>query len=313
MDQQRKILRLPLIVMILAVISVLPTTELRPDDPDKPASPTADSMVGKEPGQVREDNGLEMKLVWCPPGSVTMEQVELIWAEEKNIGDRPIRRNIIPVKAFVTRGYWLGKCEVTQSEWKLVMKTEPWKGQGRTEEGADYPATYISWNDATEFCRELTDQERQAGRLPNDWGYTLPTEAQWERACRARTETKFSFGDDESNLGDYAWFEGNALRADELYAHRVGQKKPNQWGLCDMHGNVWEWCRDIYSGQLPGGRDPEVIADAKTKGSNRVYRGGSWSNDAAVCRSGFRDRTQPGNRNYYYGFRPALCSVQPVK
>src|SRR5580765_5268887 len=105
------------------------------------------------------------------------------------------------------------------------MKTEPWKAQRVTQQGADFPATWISWKDASDFCRKLTEQERQAGRLSNDWEYTLPTEAQWESACRARTETAFNFGNDESKLGDYAWFVDNTIEAGEFYPHRVGQKK----------------------------------------------------------------------------------------
>ncbi len=133
------------------------------------------------------------------------------------------------MKVFLKKGYWLGKFEVTQFEWKQVMQTEPWKGQKFTKEGADYPATFVSWDDATDFCSKLTEQERQAGRLSNDWAYMLPTEAQWERACRARTETRFSFGDDQSKLGEYAWYGVNAFDAGEQYAHRVGQKKANPW------------------------------------------------------------------------------------
>jgi formylglycine-generating enzyme required for sulfatase activity len=220
---------------------------------------------------------------------------------------------ITPVKVFLTKGYWLGKYEVSQSEWKHVMKTEPWKGQDLTNEGADFPATWISWNDASDFCRKLTEQERQAGRLSDGLEYTLPTEAQWERACRARTETRFSFGDDKSKLGDYAWFDENAFKAGEQFAHCVGQKKANPWGLHDMHGNVWEWCRDVYTGKLPGGRDPEVKADEKTNGSGRVVRGGSWDGVAAFCRSGGRYGGLPDGRNFHLGFRPALSPVRPDK
>src|SRR5437762_9291015 len=104
----------------------------------------------------------------------------------------------------------------------------------------------MSWNRPTksvEFCRKFTQDERDAGRLPETWEYTLPTEAQWERACRAGSESRYCFGDDPAKLGDYAWIRGNASEAGERYAHRVGRKKPNNWGLHDMHGNVWEWCR----------------------------------------------------------------------
>ena len=125
-----------------------------------------------------------------------------------------------------------------------------------------------------------------------------------------RTETRFSFGDDESELGDYAWFRDNAWNADERYAHRVGQKKANPWGLHDMHGNVWEWCRDVYAEKLPGGRDPDVKSEENIKVSSRVFRGGSWGFDAARCRSGERNSGQPGYRYCDRGFRVALSSVQ---
>lgn len=292
------------LICFAVVVPVLAAAESKPDEPQKAATPAVDRMRGKEPGEVRDDNGLEMKLVWCPPGEFTMGSAKSVQGRSKDEDQ---------VDVTLTKGYWLGKYEVTHSEWKLVMKTEPWKGQDFTKEGADYPATYVSWNDATVFCRKLTEQEHQAGRLPYDWEYMLPTEAQWERACRAQTGTRFSFGDDESKLGEFGWFRDNTWSADERYAHRVGQKKANQWGIHDMHGNVWEWCRDVYTDKLPGGRDPVVKSDEKTEGSNRVYRGGGWDFVAAGCRSGDRRRYQGASRISNDGFRPALSSVQPVK
>ncbi len=304
-------------VCVVAVVSVLWMAQAKSDEPAKAEKPAGDPMFGKKLGQVRDDNGLKMKLVWCPPGFVTMEQVEVVeepvtTEDEEDEAAPKIRRveKITPVKVLLTRGYWLGKCEITQAEWKQVMNTEPWKDKEWTKEGADYPATFVSWNDAVDFCRKLTEQERQAGRLSNDWEYTLPTEAQWERACRARTETKFSFGDDESKFGDYEWYYDNAEQAGEKYTHRVGQKKPNPWGLYDMHGNVWEWCRDVYADKLTGGRDPEVKSNEKTGGSERVCRGGGWSRDAADCRSGNRGTGTPDYRTFMSGFRAALSAVR---
>jgi formylglycine-generating enzyme required for sulfatase activity len=313
-------------VCSVAVAAWLAMTEARPDDAGSAPSRAADPMRGKDPGEVRDDNGLQLKLVWCPPGAFTMESVEVVTerhsAQSDELDDeivgarkkseRKVQKSTIirPVKVALLKGYWLGKYEVTQSEWKRVMESEPWKGQEFTKEGADYPATFVSWNDAVHFCRKLTERERLAGRLSSGWEYTIPTEAQWERACRARTQTRFSFGDDDSKLREYAWYNDGDLDPDEAYAHRVGQKKPNPWGLCDMHGNVWEWCRDAHTPKLPGGRDPEVKADEKTGDSGRVYRGGSWYSVAAGCRSAYRDWSQPGNRYSYFGFRVALCVVR---
>ncbi len=270
-------------------------------------------MLGKKAGEVRDDNGLKMKLVWCPAGEFTMEQSDPIWPDEKNKVGRPIGQKITPVKAFVTRGYWLGRYEVTQSEWKQVMETEPWKDKPPTPEGDDFPATFVSWKGAMLFCKWLTDQEREAGGLPATWEYTLPTEAQWERACRAGTETKFSFGDDMTKLGEYAWFQDNAGKAGEQYGHRVGQKKPNPWGLHDMHGNVMEWCRDWWSGKLPGGRDPDVTENDVAGSEARVFRGGGWHNPAGGCRSAIRSGTTPQTRSHILGFRVALSPIQNAK
>jgi sulfatase modifying factor 1 len=304
----------------------LPGPESKSDDPNEAAPPAGDPMLGKKAGDVRDDNGVKMKLVWCRPGLFTMEQFGRIEDppaknddtsdDDDGVGpkneaspEQQQSEEVTSVKVFVTNGYWLGKYEVTQSEWKQVMHAEPWRGRIGTKEGADFPATFVGWQDAIDFCRKLTEQERQAGRLSNDWEYTLPTEAQWERPCRARTESRFSFGDDESKLGEYAWFRDTALKAGEPYAHRVGQKKENRWGLCDMHGNVWEWCRDIH-GKLPGGRNPEAKADEKTANAHRVVRGGGWGVPASNCQSGFRAASSPMLRHASSGFRLALSTVQ---
>ena len=319
----RRAVKLRFFVPFLAFAWYLPVTDSKPDELTDPGKLAADPMLGKKLGQVRDDNAFKMKFVWCPPGFVAMEQVEVIEQpvptndeahDDHDPDDEPETRTVTketPVKVLVTRGYWLGKYEVTQSEWKQVMGTEPWKGQKFTKEGDDFPTTFVDWDDAMEFGRKLTERERMVGRLPNGWEYTLPTEAQWERGCRARTETRFSFGDEESKLGEYAWFGDNAKNANEQYAHRVGQKKSNPWGLHDIHGNVWEWCHDWYqdSYKLPGGRDPDVT----TPSSLRVIRGGSWGNFFGVCGSSNRGRCVPMDRSPYIGFRVVLTSVRHAK
>ena len=299
-----------LLICLAAAVGLLAGAESKSDEPGKDATAsktgTSDKFIGKEAGQVRNDNDLKMKLVWCPPG-------EFVMGTPKSEKQR--RKDEDQVGVTLTTGFWLGKYEVTQSEWKQVMKTEPWTGRALSKEGADYPATLVSWDDATEFCRKLTVRERQAGRLPDEWEYALPMEAQWEYACRARSKTRFSFGDDASKLGEYAWFFKNTWNAGEKYPHLVGQKKPNPWGLCDMHGNVWEWCRDVYFWKLPGGRDPEVKVnpDEKSKAVFRVIRGGCWLTGAEFARSGYRSGWEQNHRDEFYGFRVSLGAGQPVE
>ena len=182
--------------------------------------------------------------------------------------------------------------EVTQGQWTAVMGTEPWKGD---KKGPNYAATYVSWEDAVAYCKKLSEAEGKT--------YRLPTEAEWEYACRAGTETAWSFGNDETVLGDYAWYDKNASDIDEKYAHQVGLKKPNAFGLYDMHGNVFEWCHDYfeedYYKQSPA-KDPT----GPTSGSSRVLRGGSWLFFTRYARSALRGRFDPGLPYYYYvGFR----------
>jgi formylglycine-generating enzyme required for sulfatase activity len=184
--------------------------------------------------------------------------------------------------------------EVTQGQWKAVMGTEPWKGEDRVKEGPDYPAVYVSWDDAVAYCKKLSEKESKT--------YRLPTEAEWEYACRAGAKTTWSFGDDENKLGDYAWYFENAWGIDERYAHQVELKKPNAFGLYDMHGNVWEWCHDYY-GEDYYKESPEKDPTGPTSGSQRIFRGGSWFNYSLFSRSASRDRNLAGYRSVDVGFR----------
>jgi formylglycine-generating enzyme required for sulfatase activity len=168
----------------------------------------------------------------------------------------------------------------------------------------------VSWFDATNYCATLTQQQRAAGRIPTNCVYRLPTEAEWEYACRAWTSTRFSYGDDPgyTNLTSYAWcFENSGFTT-----HPVGQKLPNPWGLYDMHGNVFEWCQDCWSDNLPGGIavDPQGPAS----GSLGVARGGDWGFWLAgdwYCRSAFRNDFDPDIRGRGFGFRVVLAPGQP--
>ncbi|WP_162130538.1 SUMF1/EgtB/PvdO family nonheme iron enzyme [Schlesneria paludicola] len=260
------------------------------------------SLAGNYAGQVRADNGLSMTLVWCPPGGLMMEQVEV--PQEPSESEPNAEQNRRAIKVSLNHGFWMGRYEVTQAEWDRVMKTRPWNDcRHFVPDQDDSAATCINWFDAAEFCCNLSREERAAGRLPEGWEYTLPTEAQWEYACRAGTKTRFDFGDDDSLIGESAWFFENTSGKRERYAHRVGQKRPNAWGLFDMHGNASEWCRDFYQQKLPGGVDP-YVAD---EGWNRAIRGGCFNDLPDACRSAHRDRLSPIPRGNCIGFRIALC------
>ena len=192
----------------------------------------------------------------------------------------------------LTQEYWLGKYEVTQAQYEAIMGTNPSKWKG-----ADLPVEMVSWNDAMVFCAKLTEIEKAAGRLPQGYEYTLPTEAQWEYACRAGTTTALNNGKNLSGewecpeMDEVGWYYDNSGKK----THPVGQKLPNAWGLYDMHGNVWEWCLDWYPGY---------------EGSNRMVRGGSWCNYAKGCRSANRNSNNPSSSHGSLGFRVPLSAVQ---
>jgi formylglycine-generating enzyme required for sulfatase activity len=252
---------------------------------------------------ISPDNGMEtitnsigMKLVLIPKGtfmmgSPTSEQGASYYRDGHETQH----------EVTISEDYYLGVFEVTQGQYEKVMGTNPSYFQKRVIGKSDssmYPVEQVSWEDAVEFCKKLSDlpEEKKAGRV-----YRLPTEAEWEYACRAGSKAAYSFGANSKTLGDYAWFGENS----GSQTHPVGEKKANAWGLYDMHGNVWEWCSDWY-GVYPKGSvsDPS----GPSEGSIRVGRGGSWSNEAADCRSADRFRLDPSFRGFGDGFRVALSS-----
>lgn len=208
----------------------------------------------------------------------------------------------------ITKGYWLGETEVTQKQWVSVMKTRPWQNRTYAIEGDEVAASYVSWNDAVEFCRKLTELERSAGRLPAGHSYQLPSEAEWELACRAGTKTRYSFGDAEGQLKTFAVFGGS--RSGD-YAHPVKSCQANGWGFYDLHGNVWEWCADEvdYGSGVVSAVYREGAVDPLNKGGpRRASRGGGLGGSAASCRSAGRNAREPGFANADLGFRPALVA-----
>jgi formylglycine-generating enzyme required for sulfatase activity len=205
----------------------------------------------------------------------------------------------------LSAGYWLSQCEITQAQWTKLMGTKPWKQVPEQRVGDDYPAIFISWEDAMDFCGKMTTEERRAGRLPDDWTYVLPSEQQWEYACRAGTATPYSFGADGSKLGDFAWYRTNTIAVGEDYAHVVGRKEPNPWGFHDMHGNAFEWCLDEESHRQKR-LTPLQEQLLHENGPPRILRGGCWSFDADGCRSAFRASEWQTERSRYNGFRVVL-------
>jgi sulfatase modifying factor 1 len=239
------------------------------------------------------------RLVWIPAGTFTMgspaKEVDR-WSYE---GPQTV--------VTLSRGFWLGKYEVTQREYLAVVGTNPSYFEG----DLDRPVEQVSWNSATDYCGRLTARERAAGRLPAGYEYRLPTEAQWEYACRAGTTTATAFGNSLSSTqanfaGDYP-YNGGAKGPYLGRTTKVGSYAPNAWGLYDLHGNVLEWCLDWWSDALPGGG----VTDPKgpNAGSARVLRGGGWFDSGLLCRSAFRYGGDPDARGSYLGFRAALVAV----
>jgi len=262
------------------------------------AKPEGIAKPGETPKPVDVDTvdlggGVKMELVWVPAGSFQMGASDSEQDRFDNEG---------PVHTVELDGFWMGKFEVTQEQYEAVMGQNP-----SYFKGAKNPVEAVSWNDATDFCRKLTDKVGRASS-PASAGRTfrLPTEAEWEYACRAGSTTRFCFGDSDGDLGDYAWYDGNSGRQ----THPVGEKKPNAWGLYDMHGNVWEWCGDWYADYGAGSsKNPS----SPSSGSDRVYRGGGWFYPARSCRSAFRSGDDPGRRNGLQGFLGFRAVVPAVR
>ena len=242
-------------------------------------------------------NSIRMKLVLIPPGEFVMGSPE---------GERYRKGDELQHRIRITKPFYLQTTEVTQGQWEALMGTKPWsrmdyrKAGGReyaVKEGQEYAATHVSWEDAQEFCQRLSEKESIT--------YRLPTEAEWEYACRAGTTTAYCFGDDRSQLGQYAWFGGWTTRAGDAPVTEVGLKKANAFGLYDMHGNVSESCQDWYDEDYYA-NSPPSDPPGPAGGSLRVSRGRhgrGGGETSAVCRSASRGSFAPDDRDVRLGFR----------
>lgn len=232
---------------------------------------SSQKAVGEEKAFNREafTNSFGMKFLYIPPGIFTDD-------------DRGYR-------VTVTKGFYIQTTEVTQGQWEAVTGNNPSVFKNC---GDDCPVENVSWNDVQVFIQRLNQMEGTDK-------YRLPLEAEWEYACRAGSTTSFCYGNDEAMLGEYAWYDNNCREQ----THPVGRKKPNAWGLYDMHGNVWEWCQDWESEDYPSGHN--VNTERPSSGSNRVLRGGGWGSLAERCRGSHRFGLPPFGRHGSVGFRLA--------
>jgi len=238
---------------------------------------------------VQITNAIGMKLNLIPPGEFVIGSPE----SEPGRWDNETQHLV-----KITKPFYLSVHEVMQGQYEQVMGNNPSffspSGKGKDRVSGDttqLPVEQVNWNDAVAFCGKLSKREGDQ--------YRLPTEAEWEYACRAGTTTAYSFGDDVSRLGEYARHYDNS----EYYTHPVGQLKPNAWGLFDMHGNVWEWCQDMYGPY----ESLQVVSDpaGPASGSRRVLRGGAFHLFPRSVRAAYRYNIQPGFRHHTIGFRLA--------
>ena len=278
-------------VVLLTMAGTACNKDSKPPEPSQQDATRQRTDVGGKthvPSQevaVDLGGGVKLDLVLIPAGSFTMGYdlgYDLGYDCEK-----PAH------KVTITKPFYLGKYEVTQEQWESVMGNNPSHFKGPKN-----PVEQVGWDDCQQFLVKLNAKTGGQGGK-----FVLPTEAQWEYACRAGSTGSFCFGDDEKQLGEYAWYAANSGRK----THSVGEKKPNAWGLYDMHGNVWEWCEDWY-----GVYGAEAVDDPSgpTTGSYRVIRGGGWFKDDVNCQSTFRFSFRPAYRSGGVGLRVARVPVE---
>lgn len=243
------------------------------------------SQARPQPGQNHVIPDLNLDLIWVEPGTFMMGSP----------ADEPLRHKAEGprMRVTLTKGFWLGRTEITQAQYEAVVGTNP---SNFKDVGPDAPVERVSWFNAVAYCEALTERERAAGRLPEGYVYTLPTEAQWEYSCRAGTTGAYA-GEPDA----LAWYDRNSNGS----THPVGRKQANAWGFHDMPGNVLEWCLDWY-GDYPGGSVTDPAGPFR--GYYRMARGGSWRTDARLGRSASRSGGSEGRLDYTIGFRIALSA-----
>jgi len=284
------------LIAVLLFCEVMGCTEVRKSDNDYEYADSNGSEAGysrlnvTDSGSIDNDscytnsieaepnftNSIGMEFVKIPAGECLLSYTS---DENSFFGNKESVREVT-----IKEPFYMGKYEVTQKQWRKVMGGNP-----SYFTGDDLPVERVSWNDAQEFIKKLN-------KIQETNKYRLPSEAEWEYACKAGTTTKFYFGDNESKLYDYAWYTENSNES----THPVGQKKPNSSGLYDMYGNVLEWCQDKYHSNYDGA-PTDGSAWESGSSSFRVLRSGAWFCSAGFCTSA--TGAAPDHRDFYFGFR----------
>ena len=269
--------KIALIVVFLSTLNCVSFAQAKPAE-----------ELNAPPKQNRIIPDLGIECVYVKAGTFRMGSAESGPNDEKPVHE---------VK--ISRGYWMGTCEITQAQWRALMGTDPSKYKGD-----DLLVEMVSWHETVEFCRKLNQRERKASRLPDGYVYRLPTEAEWEYAARGGTKSKGFMYPGSNNPEEVAWHHPGSVDQ----THPVGTKRPNELGLYDMAGNVWEWCLDFYAPDYYA-KAPKAdpVNDNHGDKTYRVCRGGSWGLYPTHCRSAYRGGGTPTGRFYSYGFRVVLA------
>lgn len=259
----------------------LPIAAKLPQGTPRPASPQFQNYQETLPGNVR------LEMIAIPAGKFLMGSAD---GEGEN-NERPHHPVTVPA-------FYLGKYAITNAQWKAVMGTEPALQLGEKFCDENQPVIYVSWDEAQGFCQKVS--------LKSGRNYRLPSEAEWEYACRAGSQTTYSFGNDAQQLGQYAWY-GGVFRGN-FQTQPVGRKQPNKFGLYDMHGNIWEWCLDRWHKNYQGAPLDGSAWTSDGDSRSRLLRGGSWNYNPRFCRSAYRYDTSPNNYDCAFGFR-VVCTI----
>ncbi len=264
-----------------------------------------DPFSGTYAGEESTVNNI--RLCWCPEGNF------IIGSPENEVEHRSFENQ---VEITISRGFWTAKYELTQGEWKMIEGDLPGKLTLELLGGDEYPVGNVNFEEAENYCKRLSDIAHQKEELPENWEFRLPTEAQWEYTCRAGTTTATSFGNmldkSQANFRGKPYNNTNDTALTFNTCHKVGSYPANPWGIHDMHGNIYEWCRDWFHAKLPGGIDPDLhdsLATALMNGTgdySRSRRGGAWVDDGWACRAAFRLRFEPNRKYDHIGFRVVL-------